>query len=215
MKTNVKNLIIALALIAGIHQASAGLEYIGNSLSVENGGPDGLAPLVILGEYVPLGPASESPIIFPAAGKVTAVDFYGEDYDFTLYALRHVGEGIHADTQMFEVVAAHHFSGRVSQARVVSLGISNFKVQEGDFLAFAGIGPWYPQWVGDDALYSDATYENSSSPDSYVATAPGGPGTVFSVGTHADRQAKYDYISNYYDNQGRDYGIGVEFESQP
>lgn len=214
MKTNVKNLFVALALIASALHASADVQYIGNDLSIENGGPDHLAPLVILGEYEWDNPLDYSTIIFPDAGKVTVVDFYGQDYDFTLYALRWLGDGTYAGEQKFEVVASEHFTGAAREPGMVSLPVSNFKVQAGDFLAFAGIGPWYPQYVTDDELNSDATYENSSKPGSYVATAPGGPGATFTVGIHDDAKAKYDYISNYYGNQGRDYAIGVEFEPE-
>jgi hypothetical protein len=61
--------------------------YLGHHLAVTNGNVDTAPPLVILGEFGPPGPMASSPIAFPADGRITAVEFYGADYDFTLYAL--------------------------------------------------------------------------------------------------------------------------------
>jgi len=188
--------------------------YIGNSLTVTNGGPDGIPPLVILGEYDPEGPSATSPVFFPAAGMVTQVEFYGADYNFTVYALTRVDcETIAGHQRTFRVVASQSFSNSVPTPGIQTLAVTNFGVDEGDLLAFAGIGPYYPQ-NPNDALHSDATYEDSTNPGSFAATPPGGPGTQFTIGVYTDPQATYEYISDYYGNQGRDYAFGVEFQPQ-
>lgn len=184
--------------------------YLGNSLDVPNGGPDGIPPLVIIGEYDPAGPLDCSPVTFPGEGRVTEVEFYGADYKFTLYALHRVGKRHGDDRVTFRVVAAESFEGS-AEPGIQSLAVSNFAVQRGDLLAFAGIGPFYPQ-NPDDEFYTDATYENSSDPTSFAATPPGRPGTEFTVGPYTDPSATYEYISDYFGNQGRVYGIGVEFQ---
>jgi hypothetical protein len=76
-------------------------------------------------------------------------------------------------------------------------------------VAFAGTGPYYLQ-MPNDTYNSDATYDNPSNPNADTATPPGGRGTVFSVGSYADTNATYGYISDYFGNQGRTYGIGVD-----
>ena len=80
--------VLCLAVWAAVPPAFAqtGTVYVGNSLTVPNGGPDGLPPLVILGEYSPAGPLAASPTALPT-GVVQDVKFYGQNYDFTLYAL--------------------------------------------------------------------------------------------------------------------------------
>jgi hypothetical protein len=214
--------VAALPLLAGLQQTAAQAVdqpdrarprtiYIGNSLDVPNGGPDGIPPLVIMGEYDLAGPLAESPMAFPAKGKVTEVKFYGADYDFTLYALERVKGRTDASQLKFRVVAAERFAGS-DEPGVHSFAVSHFSVKDGDLLAFAGIGPWYPQ-NPDDSLFSDATYENSAAPASFAATPPRGPGTEFTVGPYTDPGATYEYISDYFGNQGRIYGIGVEFEA--
>jgi hypothetical protein len=66
--------------------AQAQTVYIGNSLTVTNGAPDGGAALVILGQYSTAGPLAASSVTLPT-GVIQDVKFYGRDYDFTLYAL--------------------------------------------------------------------------------------------------------------------------------
>jgi hypothetical protein len=202
-------LIFAATFIALSLQA--GDTYFGNGLSVPNGGSDGSPPLVILGEYNAAGPLPTSDVILPT-GTVEDVRFYGQDYDFTLYALSHVSSGPQPNEQTFQVVASETFSGSASSPGVETLAVSGFSVTAGDLLAFAGIGPWYPQNPNDtppsDATYEDAAYAFSGTP--FIATPPGGAGTVFSVGIDPDPSATYDYIADYYGNQGRTYGIGVD-----
>src|ERR1700733_293564 len=86
--------VLCLAVWAAVPPAFAqtGTVYVGNSLTVPNGGPDGLPPLVILGEYSPAGPLAASPTALPT-GVVQDVKFYGQNYDFTLYALSLVTNG--------------------------------------------------------------------------------------------------------------------------
>ena len=94
--------------------------------------------------------------------------------------------------------------------------LANFCVKAGDFLAFAGIGPYYPQQP-NDALNTDATYEDATQPVGYdndTATPPGGPGTVFTVGINRDPNATYGYIADNFGNQGRIYAIGVEVQPE-
>jgi hypothetical protein len=40
---------------------------------------------------------------------------------------------------------------------------ASLSVDAGDYLAFAGVGPWYPQQP-NNAVGSDATYASSSEP---------------------------------------------------
>jgi hypothetical protein len=189
-------------------QAQASTVYVGNSLSA-TGGSDGVPPLVILGEYNPAGPlATASAATTLPTGTVLDVKFYGNDYNFTLYALSYVGAGPNANEQTFKVVAAEQFSGSASTA-IQTLPVSDFNVSAGDLLAFAGTGPYYPQ-APNDAPNSDATYENSSDPGSFTATPPGGAGTEFTVGLYTDPSANYEYISDAHANQGRTYAIGVD-----
>jgi hypothetical protein len=186
--------------------------YIGNSLTqsgYENS--DGDPPLVILGEYNPAGPLGTSKITLPS-GTVQDVKFYGGNYNFTLYALSLVAAGPGANEQTFVVTATNSFSGTASPG-IQTLPVTNFKVTKGQLLAFAGVGPYYPQ-TSNDAVNSDAAYESSSDPNSYKATAPGGPGTKFVVGLNPDASAAYEYIPDSFGNQGRTYAIGVDVVSQ-
>jgi CubicO group peptidase (beta-lactamase class C family) len=182
--------------------------YIGNSLAVTNGTVDGAPPFVILGEYNPAGPSATTSIPL-TVGTVQDVQFYGQNYNFTLYALSLVSSGLHPNEQIFQVVASQNFSGTASSPGLQTLTVSSFTLTQGEFLAFAGVGPWYPQ-NPNDAPGSDATYENSSGVGSFTATPPGGPGSQFVVGLHADSAANYDYISDEFNNQGRSYAIGVD-----
>jgi hypothetical protein len=201
-----KQWLAAAAFIATA--AQAGTVYVGNSLTVPNGGADSSPPLVILGEYSPNGPlATSTPADTLPTGTVQNVQFFGGNYDFTLYALSLVGPGANPNEQTFKVDAAETFSGSASVG-VQTLSVSGFSVASGELLAFAGIGPYYPQ-NGNDAVHSDATYESSGLPNSFFANPPGGPGTQFTVGLNPDPAANYEYISDVFGNQGRTYGIGV------
>src|ERR1017187_2831160 len=189
MKGNAMNRIHGLTLIAAVlpalrlwtlGSAEAQTVYIGNSLTVQNGAPDGSPPLVILGEYSPGGPLATSPALLPA-GTVQDVKFYGQDYNFTLYALSYVGPGPHTNEQIFQVVASQTFSNSVPSVGTNTLAVTNFTVSAGNLLAFAGTGPYYlqpPTSSGKDATYS-------SSPSSYMATSPV-QGQQFIVGTNGD-----------------------------
>ena len=109
--------------------------------------------------------------------------------------------------QTFQVVASQSFQGSSSPG-VRDLSGLSIPVSAGDLLAFAGIGPYYTG--NNDALNSDATYEDSFNPGSYSATPPGGVGTQFTVGLNFDGNVTYDYISDLYQSQGRTYAIGVQ-----
>ena len=85
---------------------------------------------------------------------------------------------------------------------------TNFTVGAGDYLAFAGIGPYYPQQP-NDAVGSDATYESSSKPNTFTAIPPTA-GQTFTVGAHGDANTTYDIGPDLHGNQGRAYGIGVD-----
>jgi hypothetical protein len=189
--------------------------YIGNSLSVSNGAPDGGAPLVILGEYSPAGPlAAASPATTLLAGTVQDVKFYGQNYNFTLYALSYFSAGRSTNEQTFQVIASQSFSGTNSAPDIQTLAVTNFPVYAGNLLAFAGQGPYYPQ-TANDATNSDATYEDSTNPNSSTATLPVGPGSMFTVGVNSDTAASYEYISDVFGNQGRTYGFGVDILAVP
>jgi hypothetical protein len=139
------------------------------------------------------------------------VKFYGQNYDFTLYALSHVSHCSNTNEQTFRVVAAQHFSGTSLTPGTITLAVTNFCVKAGDFLAFAGIGPYYPQQP-NDSPDTDATYEDSSQPVGYdndTATPPV-LGEKFTVGINRDSSATYDYIADNFGNQGRIYAIGVD-----
>jgi DNA-binding beta-propeller fold protein YncE len=217
MKGNAMNRIHGLTLIAAVlpalrlwtlGSAEAQTVYIGNSLTVQNGAPDGSPPLVILGEYSPGGPLATSPALLPA-GTVQDVKFYGQNYNFTLYALAYVGPEGHTNSQTFQVVASQGFSGSPATVGIQTLPVSGFCVKAGELLAFTGTGPYYPQ-NANDAFNSDATYEDSANPDSFVATPPVGSGTEFIVGLNPDPAASYEYISDCFGNQGRTYALGVD-----
>ena len=181
------------------------MNYVGNDLSVSYGAVDSSPPLVILGEYSPDGPLGSSATSFPDAGTITGVSFYGDNYNFTLYVLSPVGPGPNANEQIFQVVGWQGFQGSAATG-LQSLTATNLAISAGDLLAFAGSGPYYNS---SDAPGSDATYEDAANPNSFTATAPGGPPTQFTVGMVGDSNATYDYISDVFQNQGRNYGIGV------
>ena len=112
-------------------------------------GSDGVAPsLVILGEYSSAGPlATASTAATLPAGTVQDVNFYGRNYNFTLYVLLSLGTTLpNPNEQTFQVVASQTFSGVASAPGVITLAVSpSFSVSAGDLLAFAGTGPWYAQ----------------------------------------------------------------------
>jgi hypothetical protein len=203
------------ALILGAFSAMAGVNnqyvYVGNPALpfANNVEPDGVPPLVIMGEYSSAGP-SETTVQPLPTGDVTRVSFYGQNYDFTLYALSRLANRSDSGEQTFKVVAAEHFSGTSASAGPIMLDVASFHVQCGDFLAFAGVGPYYPQ-NPDDGFFTDATYENSNQPIGYdndTATAPS-LGEVFSVGKNRETGTTYDYIDDNFGDQGRMYSIGV------
>ena len=210
MKTITLAIIVSGLTLFAPRSTQAGTVYVGNSLTVPNGGADGAPPFVILGEYSPSGPlAAASASATLTNGTVLDVKFYGQNYNFTLYVLSPVSSGPGANEQTFRVVASQTFSGSVASAGIQTLAVTGFSVTNGDLLAFAGTGPYYSQ-NSDDALNSDATYEDSASPGSFVATPPGGPGTQFIVGANPDASANYEYVPDVFGNQGRNYGIGVD-----
>src|ERR1017187_9582597 len=141
MKGNAMNRIHGLTLIAAVlpalrlwtlGSAEAQTVYIGNSLTAQNGAPDGSPPLVILGESSPGGPLATSPALLPA-GTVQDVKFYGQNYDFTLFALSFVASGPNNE-QTFRVVASQGFSGSPATVGVQTLPVSGFCVKAGELL---------------------------------------------------------------------------------
>lgn len=205
--------LIPTALAIAPRQANDDMVYVGNPALpfADYARDDGVPPLVIMGEYSPAGPLPDTVQPLPD-GVVQDVKFYGQTYDFTLYALHRVSAGPNANEQTFKVVAAEHFSGDNANPGAITLAVSNFRVKRGDFLAFAGIGPWYPQQP-NDALDTDATYEDAFQPDPIndndTATPPVS-GEHFSVGINRDSGATYGYIADNFGNQGRIYAIGVD-----
>jgi hypothetical protein len=210
---------VALAALCAGSAPGVAQTYVGNDFSpgsslltaLETDGYKDLAPpLVILQEYNPSGPAT-SGAIFGSAGTVTDVSYYGGfsgggKYDFTVYALQLNSTNAAQNELTFTVVGDETFSGTVPFQGVHNLS-AHFSVGAGDYLAFAGIGPFYPQ-APNDAVGSDATYETLSTPN--TATPPTA-GQTFTVGVHGDASATYDYISDVHGNQGRSYGIGVTY----
>jgi PEP-CTERM motif len=226
-RINGKPLLIGVALsalCAGAAPAAA-QTYVGNNFSAgtslltalqTDGYKDNVGPLVILQEYDPAGPATTG-AMFTSAGTVTDVSYYGGftgggKYDFTVYALALDSSNAAQNEQTFTVVGEQPFSGTVSYQGVHNLA-ADFSVGAGDYLAFAGIGPFYPQ-TPNDAVGSDATYESSSKPNTFTAIPPAA-GQTFTVGVHGDANANYDYGPDTTGNQGRSYGFGVYFTPTP
>jgi hypothetical protein len=90
--------------------------------------------------------------------------FYGGgSYDFTVYALSLVGSNAAQNEQTFEVVSDETFTGDAKVTGLHNLS-ANFAVGAADFLAFAGLGPYYTQRP-NNAIGSDATYASSSEPN--------------------------------------------------
>ena len=212
MKTKMLALLAIAAIPAVSITTNAQSIYIGNSLST-NGGPGGPPPLVILGEYSHSSPlAASSPGTTLTSGVVQDVKFYGQNYDFTLYALSLVANGPNTNEQAFRVVASEYFIGSTTNPTAQSLPASGFVVHAGDLLAFAGIGP-YCATNANDTLNSDATYEDSAYPSFLTATPPAGSEAVIIVGLNGDAGANYEYIPDTFGNQGRTYAIGVDVTS--
>ena len=168
-------------------------------VSFQRSRPNSGSPFVILGEYNPTGPLPTSPVVLPS-GTVQDVKFYGQNYNFTLYALSYAGPGANSNEQTFVVGAAQSFSGTSASPGIQTLTVSNFSVYDGDLLAFCGNGPYYPQ-VANDATNSDAAYQNPLIPTSNNATPPA-VGTAFTVGLSLDTNAMYGYIPDSSGNQG-------------
>lgn len=199
----------------GTPAVSPSTDYVGNPLppAVNYGAFDGDPPLVILGEYDPAGPLATSPLGFTIPGTISDVQLYAQSWNFTLYVLQPELPPPAGAEQTFQVVAAQNFSGNMPQAELVTLyPQSSMPVSNGQLLAFAGIGPAYNS---SDAVNSDATYEDSANPGSFTATPPGGPPTQFTVGLAGDANAIYDYIGDFFGNQGRNYAIGVDIVPGP
>ena len=138
------------------------------------------------------------------------VQFYGGNYNFTLYAL--APGSLTAGVQSFTVAAAESFSGSALSG-AQSLAVSGFSVKAGDLLAFAGIGPTYVS--ASNATGSDATYADAAASPGFIATPPSTTaGSVFTVES-SGTAATYDYINNYFGNQGRTYAFGVDYTPSP
>ena len=195
--------------------------YVGNDFSSgsslfaslqSRGAADGVPPLVIVGEYSPSGPAN-SGAIFNSAGIVKSVTFFGGGkYDFTVYALALVGRNASQNEMTFNVIGAQAFSGEATTTGPQNLP-AHFSVETGNYLAFAGVGPFYPQ-TPNDASGSDAIYASASEPDhfpsNFTAIRPI-LGQTFTVGGHGDKTPAYEIAPNTFGNQGRYYGIGVAY----
>ncbi|MGB7768238.1 MAG: hypothetical protein WBN22_05215 [Verrucomicrobiia bacterium] len=208
----------AVALMVAGVPMQAQVSFYGNDTNAPpQGAADAIPPFVILGEYSQEGPldASHSSVRLHA-GNVQDVDFYGQGCrsNFTLYALAYVGPGPNLKEQVFRVEASQSFPDfALANPTNISLQVTNFPVYCGELLAFAGIGPFYSNYTNLDGINNDATYENSISSSGYkvyMATPPGGRGTVITNGVYPDPSATYEYILNNYNNQGRNYAIGVD-----
>jgi hypothetical protein len=207
---------VAVAALCAAAAPVAAQTYVGNDFSLGSGllgavqsfgFEDSVPPFVILQEYSPSGPATTG-AIFSSAGTVNDVTYYGGGkYDFTVYALAPDGSPA-PNEQEFTVVGDQTFSGNATSTGVQNLP-ANFSVGAGDYLAFAGIGPYYPQQP-NDALGSDATYESSSKPNTFTAIPPTANET-FAVGAHGDTNTAYDIGPDLHGNQGRSYAIGVTY----
>ena len=215
---------VAVVALLGLHPAIAsacGQVYVGRDFAdpptgtnangeglrlaeKSNGAPDADPPLVIMREYLAAGPAAAG-ATFCSAGTVNTVKYYGDgSYDFTVYALSLVGSNPAQKEQTFTVVSEQTFTGDATVKGVHNLS-ADIAVGAGDFLAFAGIGPYLLQ---SDARGSDATYGSPSLPNSFDAIPPTA-GETFTVGVQGDKQAPYNYIP--FASPGRYYGIGVRY----
>ncbi len=94
--------------------AQAQTVYVGNSLTVPNGAPDGVLPLIILGEYSPAGPLATPRPRRPCAPGLFRTHILRTELQFALYALSLVASSPNANEQTFRVVAKESFSGNNS-----------------------------------------------------------------------------------------------------
>lgn len=208
--------LFALALLAAV-SGRAGLTYVGNPLGVSESGSDHdyLAPLVIMGEYAPGGPlpSAQNNLTLPQ-GAVRDVRFYGQNYNFVLFAYKWISTDSGDNTQTFQVIAYQRLSGVNDAPGMITNSVSNFCVPDGALLGWAGIGPFYPQSPWDE-LYSDATYEDADNAGTYVATPPL-LGQTIGMGLNevSPADARYGYIfDGLFGNQGRVYAIGVDVDT--
>jgi hypothetical protein len=198
-----------------------GLIFVGNDFpsgsrllaSLQSrGAADGVPPFVILQEYSPSGPTT-SGAIFPSAGTVNQVTFYGSGkYDFTVFALALVARDATRNEMTFNVIDAQTFSGDAASKGLQTVP-AHFSVRAGNYLAFAGIGPFYPQ-TPNDAPGSDVVYASASEPDQFPSNFTGVRpvvGQTFTVGAHGEKTATYQIAPDTFGNQGRFYGIGVAY----
>lgn len=181
----------------------AQITYIGNTLT-NSGAGDTDPPLVILGEYSPATPSSNSTVPLPA-GVVEDVKFYSGTYGFTLYSLAWVTNGPYGG-QTFQVVASEYFTNTVAVPGLHTNAVTNLMVNAGDLLAFQGTGPYYV--ASTNGL--DATYESLGFGNPYTATNPGSAGATFSVGTNGDAGTGYEYIPTGLTLPSRTYAIGAD-----
>jgi hypothetical protein len=147
---------VAVTLCAGAAPAAA-QTFVGNNFSPGSGllaavqsfgFEDEVPPFVILQEYSPSGPATTG-AIFTSAGTVNDVTYYGGGaYDLNVYTLA-PDPSPGANELAFTVVGDENFTGNATTTGVHTLPVlassSLASVQAGDYLAFAGIGPYYPQ----------------------------------------------------------------------
>jgi hypothetical protein len=208
-------------MLAASGPSASAQQYVGNVFSPGSsldsllqlyGNADSVPPFVILQEYNPSGPATTG-AIFSSSGTVNDITFYGGgQYDLTVYALAPVQGNSAPNELSFKVDSEDTISGDAATPGVQTRSV-DFSVSAGDYLAFAGIGPYYPQ-LPNNVVGSDATYASSSEPAHYPTSftaIPPTPGETFTVGAHGDTNATYEIVPNPFINQGRSYAIGVEY----
>ncbi len=170
--------------------------YLGQSPFLSGDDIDKYPVLVILGEYSSAGPSANSLQVTPS-GMVQDVKVDGHDYAFTLYALAWVTNGPYSSEQTFQVVSSQYFSGA---SGLRTFPVTNFVVNSGNLLAFAGIGPLdIANTNGLDATYASVSNINNT-------TLSGVPGTTFSVANDGTPNAVYELLSP----ASRTYDIGVD-----
>jgi hypothetical protein len=215
--------LLCLTFIAAFALTAARAQQIGNNPNpgTQNLGQDsvGSPPFVVLQEYSSSAPLLSSNVEFPSAGTVTQVLFYAAgnaSYTFNVYALSIVSPSAGGEVT-FNVDGSAVVSGSVpATGGGLQTVAVNFPAKAGDLLAFAGIGPSYPQ-TPNNASESDATYANFTPgvPAGYAATAPSTVvNSQFSVSATGEANGvdtTYAYIANGFGNQGRNYAIAVNF----
>jgi hypothetical protein len=216
------------AFAAALAVPSAQAQLIGNvaELSVtQNLGTDNAPPFVVLQEYNPSAPLLSSNVEFPSAGTVGSVEFYALPgmYSFTVYALSVVSPSTGGEVT-FNVDGSATVSGSTGTAGVLTVTVPAFAAKANDLLAFWGTGPAYPQQP-NDAVDSDATYANSqagpnplgvntaSQPPTVIGSqfSASAAGYIGTPGTPTYTPTYYAYISDANQNQGRNYGLAVNF----